>query len=890
MIITQITLNGTQVGATFYDRLKNDETYKRRVKKTDQEFIKEIQKYMAHEFRYYQKEALATFDFFLNIDRQHYAFKDELYEREFGDDTIPFYGFEMATGSGKTLLIGAFILYLYNKGYKNFLIIVPGDEIYDKTIKNFDIMDKKCVFSNYMDIKLNLVTGDNFVDKTSNYQEDVDLNLFVFNIQKFFDRETGTLRVDKEWEESFWRDKLGNTISFRDYLKNQKLVIITDEAHHYQKLPVGRGKKTSGEIILSLAPEMVLEFTATAITADDLRRSQKIIYNYPIDSFISDGYGKLVRAYGYTGSPYKGETTEVTEDDKKKFLVAFMIHLVKKKALEKEKFKPILLIRARNIEHADNLLYVIQEELPRETKLIESTYKEIIGGEKFEITELIRGYVSLGEFKKEIAALPKKSFVYHSDNESEEDVRNKVDTIETNDQEVLIQIKKLEEGWDIQNPYTILILSLSYGSMKVYVKQMIGRGVRLFRENRRYDYLTNFLDKQQEILHVVCDKGGNFEKFVSEVRDELGLSRGSLEIECIEEETKNPAISEFQKYNELKLPLVKFSSVYKKKPSQLVDDLSFEKLNLEMWIDKSTKSEEGQKLWNWDEEELGVEKAVSEGIDLKRGEADYEVEPLKLERSEIDRLVAKVVASQTLLPSHTSVKVKLKEAIGKINERRINYKKRNESSKDFYVNKLTSSLFEHMQGAINRYFELEEKFKTDTLKSLFPDDTVVIKKEPGTNKVINVKRARDVSVERYDLRTMLVSDFEKSYYEYNWFESSHEFKLAYQIDGFSDVEFWIRNKRTYFLEYGVGNRYHPDFVVKYGDDLFIIEVKGKDFLGNPRTKKEVEIFSKLRSKGYKVLFLLDVTIDDKIFGRAQNFEDVIKNDDLEKVLKNALNV
>lgn len=734
------------------------------------------------------------------------------------------------------------------------------------------------------------MTGDNFIDKSSNYQEDADLNIFVFNIQKFFDRETGTLRVDKEWEESFWKDTLGNTISFRDYLKSQKLVIITDEAHHYQNFRVGRGRKSSGDIILSLTPEMVLEFTATAITEDDFRRPQKIIYNYPINSFIGDGYGKLVRAYGYAGFPDKGETTETTEDDKKKFLAAFMIHLVKKKALEKEKFKPILLIRARDIEHADTLLYFIQEELPKETGLIESTYNEIIGGEKFEITELIRGYVSLDEFKKEVASLPEKSFVYHSGNESEEDVRKKVDTIETNDQEVLIQIKKLEEGWDIQNPYTILILSVSLGSMKVYVKQMIGRGVRLFREKRRYDGLTNFLDKQQEILHVVCDRGSNFEKFVSEIRDELGLSRGSLEIECIEEEIKNPTISKFQKYDNLELPLIEFSSAYKKEPSQLVRNLSFGSLNLDMWLDKNTKSEKGQKFWNWDEEELGVEKAVSEGIDLRRGEADYEIEPLKLETTEIGRLVAKIVATQTLLPSHTTVKVKLGETIGNINEKRINYKKRNEGSREFYVGKVTHSLFEFVQEAVNRYFETEEKFKTGDLKSLFPDDRVVIKKEAGNNKAINLKRARDVSVDRDDFRTILVNDFDKSYYEYNWFESSHEFKLAYQIDGFSDVEFWIRNKRTYFLEYGAGNRYHPDFVVKYGDDLFIIEVKGKDFLGNPRTKKEVEIFSRLRSKGYKVLLLLDTTIDDKIFRRAQNFEDVIKNDDLGNVLKNAPNV
>jgi len=227
-------------GGSFYERLKMDETYKKMLQQIDQKFIAEIDGYMAHDFRYYQKQSLTAFDFFQKAHREQYVFKDELYEREFADGTIPFYGFEMATGSGKTLLIGALILYLYKyHNYKNFLIITPGTTIYDKTISNFDMMSTKCVFSNYIDIKYNIVTGDDFTDKSSNYDEDAEINIFIFNIQKFFDRTTGTLRIDKEWEESFWKDKLGNTISFRKYLKNEKLLIITDEAHRYQKFREG---------------------------------------------------------------------------------------------------------------------------------------------------------------------------------------------------------------------------------------------------------------------------------------------------------------------------------------------------------------------------------------------------------------------------------------------------------------------------------------------------------------------------------------------------------------------------------------------------------------------------------------------------------------------------
>ena len=43
----------------------------------------------------------------------------------------------MATGSGKTLMMAGLILYLYEKGYRNFLFFVNSTNIIDKTRDNF---------------------------------------------------------------------------------------------------------------------------------------------------------------------------------------------------------------------------------------------------------------------------------------------------------------------------------------------------------------------------------------------------------------------------------------------------------------------------------------------------------------------------------------------------------------------------------------------------------------------------------------------------------------------------------------------------------------------------------------------------------------------------------
>lgn len=867
---------------SYYGRLSIDEIYLEILPQTEQDFINEIERFMAHNFRYYQKEALSIFDYFYRISRDLYSFKEELYEKNFAEGKIPFYGYEMATGSGKTLLIGSSLIYLNRyENLKNFLIITPTTEIYKKTINNFDLMNKKCIFSQSLELKYNVITGDNFTNKSSNYDESADFNVYIFNIQKFFERSTGILKVDKEWEESYWKDKLGNTISFRNFLRDKKLVIITDEAHHYQNIQTKGREQTSGKIIISLQPELILEFTATAVTEDQAkdRRSQKIIYKYSIDKFISDGYGKKVRAFGYTSAEEKGSGPQITEDDKKKFLVSYLIHLLKKGALEEEIFKPILLIRARNIEHAENLNKWIKNELIGENELIENSYKEIISGEKFVITALIKRYISLDYFKERVTELPKISFTYHSDNETIKEVKEKINTIEKNNQEVLIQIKKLEEGWDIQNPYTILILSISKGKRKNYIKQLIGRGVRLFREKRIHDGLSGFLRNQQEILHVICEKGGNFDGFVKEIRKELGLSRSSFQPELFVEQKTNKTIAKFEKFNELQLPIIEIYRKASINAVELVNNINYKNLKLDLFLDNNTYTEHGERFWKIDEKAGGIEEDITGKTVLKiNGKNNYKREVLKFKTHEITTMISNIILSQSLLPSHTSVKDKLGIVLEELNSKGIKYVISTSQSRKNNVNKLKRKIASHISNVLDNYFNTEIKIRKEALKLLFPEEKFSIEKTSEKGLVVNVKEKAYVDANKEDFLHLHITGFNKSYYEYNWFESSHEFKLAYQLDSIKDVEFWIRNKRTYYLEYGVGNKYYPDFVVKIGTDLFIIEVKGSYYLKYAKTKKEMEMLRHLRSRGYKTMFLLDKKIDRLIFKKAKSFNDVTSCD------------
>ena len=60
---------------------------------------------------------------------------------------FPSFCFAMATGIGKTRLMGACMYYLYKtKGYKHFFILAPGNTIYEKLRKEANPSNPKYIF------------------------------------------------------------------------------------------------------------------------------------------------------------------------------------------------------------------------------------------------------------------------------------------------------------------------------------------------------------------------------------------------------------------------------------------------------------------------------------------------------------------------------------------------------------------------------------------------------------------------------------------------------------------------------------------------------------------------------------------------------------------------
>lgn len=195
--------------------------------------------------------------------------------------------FALATGVGKTRLMGAFIAYLYETGRsKDFFILAPNLTIYEKLIKDFTPQTPKYVFrgmqcfAQYPPI---VVTGDTYQDgKGTRHQGQMfaaDCIINIFNISKI----NSEARGGNKPRMMRLKEVLGE--SYFDYLSRlPNLVLLMDEAHRY------RG--TAGiRAINDLKPILGLELTATPKETGG-REFRNVLYSYGLGDAMADGFVK----------------------------------------------------------------------------------------------------------------------------------------------------------------------------------------------------------------------------------------------------------------------------------------------------------------------------------------------------------------------------------------------------------------------------------------------------------------------------------------------------------------------------------------------------------------------------------------------------------------------
>lgn len=442
--------------------------------------------------------------------------------------------FALATGVGKTRLMGAFVAYLYlEKKIKNFFVLAPNLTIYNKLIQDFEnTSSPKYVFQGigeFVHARPRIVTGDTYdtLSQTALFESEIHIN--VFNISKINSETRGgrSPRIKRLVE------YLGE--SYFNYLSNlPDLVLLMDESHHYR---AERGM----EVINELNPILGLEVTATPQVerGGNAIKFKNVVYEYSLAKAIRDGFVKepaVATRKDFDPTRYRPE-----ELDRIKLEDGIRIHEDTKAALDiyardtkTRRVKPFVLVVAKNTEHAAEL-------------------KELITSPSF-----FEGYYA------------DKAMEIHSNQSGEEKDENieKLVSLEepANIMEIVIHVNMLKEGWDVTNLYTIIPLRTAAAT--TLREQTIGRGLRLPFGKRtgvqKVDKLTIVAhDKFQEIIEEANKPGSIIKRENVIVIDPEELSQhkevitavSRLEQQSIEEQAKINAITDSSKRQEAQTAL-----------------------------------------------------------------------------------------------------------------------------------------------------------------------------------------------------------------------------------------------------------------------------------------------------------------------------------------------
>jgi len=858
-----------------------------------------------HRLRYYQTEALYVLDYLLGMPPHKQEKKSLIETIDVTENiTAPFLGFEMATGSGKTMLMGASLYYIFKKfGIKNFLIITPAStDIYQKTILNFSRGTFESVWANDAPFTYNLVTGDDYTAKPlyDGFDSTRDLSIFVFNISKFGPNAVNTT---KRWESSVWKDPDSNTVGIRDFLQNEKLVIVTDEAHHAQNL-------ASNKIIKSFHPELVLEFTATAVEAakNEAKKAQTVVYKYDIRRFLEDGYGKTVKAVALNveepGRRAKKQA-DLPAREKLKLITLVMIHLMKKRAVLRDLkirgMKPVAFVKVKDeTTYAAKVFNYLRDGLHLDKENL-GIILEKLKAQELEVTDLLQEMFDndfdgdIAKLAQEIEGVTKTAIFYHG--KSDKETQKKWTNIKRNEVEIIVYMQKLDEGIDLPNIYSMAVIYDNISDLKTSVKQIIGRGVRLGKEKREFDDSTDKLLAQAEKLHVVCDQGASFEEVILSIQKEFGLTDKYLSIERERKKVINRAKSD--RLEGLFLPDIKAD--FKARPAVMLMDLV---RDVETIVDEYIK----YNCFSKPDESEGEADEIPPGTFLKFTPGSFFVEvdvfadqkifhqqlrgifpedALALTESHAAGIYAIVMKNLYCLPDNKEAKEIFRQYVARVAELGVRIYFSDEADKKLAQGRFVSSFASFYRSYVEKnYFELDFKPIVDedaqSLKQRFPNAEILMPSDQENNKawkgLSDTQKLRQYIDQGYQF-----FGYENSIYDYVKFDTFTEKQFADYAETVllsangGRTPFWVRNNRNVWFTYGT-RRYYPDFLMLRDGIIYVLETKGEIYSD---TRKNL-LLSKLDTiEGYKGVLIYsdfmdkvatDTSFEDFLSGAAFDAE------------------
>ncbi|MGZ9843133.1 DEAD/DEAH box helicase family protein [Weissella confusa] len=456
---------------------------------------------LKHQLRDYQKQSLYNLN---------YTQKDANVASRFNQLL-----FHMATGSGKTDVMAADMLYFYHEfGYQNFLFVVNTNAVIAKTRENMlNVQSPKYLFSQPLNIDGTPIELREVTRFPTNSEPGV-IYLRLTTIQTL----ANELNTPRE-----------NGLTYGD-LEKQKLIILADEAHHFSAGTKSKAdqQNKAWEYVLDRIRQAnkdnrQLEFTATIDLNNESiyeKYRDKVIFQYDLKEFQNAGYSKKIARL------------QANADDNEKMLNAVLLSQYRKRmAIQAgvRDFKPVILFKSNKIDvskAARDQFLTLLDQLTIED-LAQFIAKQLNTTQSSTLRQAYTYYqtIDMGILVRELQRdFQPMNTINVNDTSSNgilgdlNDLRN-LNTLEepSNPFRAIFAVAKLSEGWDVLNLYDIVrigeqpITSTQTNSEA----QLIGRGARynpfVYEEatsfTRRFDHSTPELQILESLhYHTINDK------------------------------------------------------------------------------------------------------------------------------------------------------------------------------------------------------------------------------------------------------------------------------------------------------------------------------------------------------------------------------------------------
>ena len=768
------------------------------------------------------------------------------FERDFMSLT-----FALATGVGKTRLMGAFIAYLYTQhGIRNFFVVAPNTTIFEKLKRDLgDYNSAKYVFKGLgcFSTQPQIITDDDYREKVLSMFES-DVHIFVYNIDKFNKEDANMKKVN---------ELIGNSF-YRALSSLPDLVLIMDESHHYR---AERGAQALNE----LHPLLGLELTATPLVNKGNKQVpfKNVVYEYPLSKAIEDGYTRT--PFAVTRSDIDFYNFGDEQLDKMMLLDGVACHESTKRKLEvyatnhaKTVVKPFMLVVCKDTDHAT----------------------------------WVEQFVRSDEFRG--GAYRNKTIVVHSKQkgtETEANTRSLLDVENPgNPVEIVIHVNMLKEGWDVNNLYTIIPLRTA--ASKILRDQMVGRGLRLPYGERTGDrdvdaVMLTAHDKFNDIL-AEAQKGDSIFKAGNVIQaeeikpEEVVCTQMAIEIEPDAQLEKAYAHTQIKKTEATDAVIKKTAELIKTEveehiqhtPMHTVTPAQAQQIVKTVKQKVAEDKDLGQTFreneiplaaWMLYQTEETHRAAVSKFIPIPyikitdTGVEEYVFMDFDLDQTEFTHVPIKnelLVQNLEDMQDRQRIRGEAIDFEGYNPKKVIMEQLRQKPEIDYercskLLFKLITQVCGHyealygvngMQNIVMMYKrEIASKIYNQMLKHFycengFLQEEVVRTRNYNLRQSYSCSERANLFFDGYEgnIQSVLFEGIKRGVFSTAKFDSYPELVLARVLETDSDVQNWLRPAPQEFnITYNRGRTYEPDFVVETENTIYLVEVKGEDKLNDP---------------------------------------------------------